>query len=83
MPECLRSGSPTVVRAVANDRMGNNVGLLLRRVGASDDAGRRGHFLHGPGDAGLWRLLGYLPGWKTSLLHAGSAVQRGYAGLLG
>ena len=63
----------TVVRALANDRMGNDVGLFLRRVGASDDAGRRGHGLHGPGNAGLWRLFGHLPGGQTCLLQAGSA----------
>jgi hypothetical protein len=83
MPECLRSGSPALVWALANDRVGNDVGLLLRGVRAGDDAGRREHVLHGAGDPRLRGLLCYLPSRQASLMHSGRAVQRGYAGLLG
>ena len=37
-------------RAVADDGVGTDVGLFLRRRHASRDPRRRGHGLYGPGD---------------------------------
>ena len=83
MPECLRARSAAMVRALANDSMGHDVGLFLRRGCAGRESGRRRDVLHGPGNAGLRRLFGRLPGGQACLVQAGSALQRGYAGLLG